>query len=54
MLRQTLISTNLIHVKDQIKLTNILKALVQSLDKNLYQIQNPQLRLRRVHTEDKV
>ena len=43
-----------VHVEDQIKLTNILEALVKSLYEHLDEVQYPQLRLAAVHTEHEV
>ena len=45
---------HLVNMKDQIQLTHILKAAIQGLHKDLYQIQNAQLTFRGVHTEYKV
>lgn len=43
-----------IGMKDQVQFTHVLKALVQSLDEDLDQIQYPQVGLLRVDGEDKV
>lgn len=43
-----------VHVEDQVQLTHVLEAFVKSLHKDLYQVQNAQLRLAAVHTEHKV
>ena len=45
---------NLVHVEDEIQLTDVLEALVQSLHKDLDEVQDAELWLRAVHTEDEV
>ena len=47
-------SPHLVHVEDQIQLTDVLKAFVQSLHKDLDEVQDAELWLRAVHTEDEV
>merc|ERR1719430_2167 len=44
----------LVHVKDEVKLADILKALVQSFNKNLNEVQDAEFRLTAVNTENKI
>lgn len=45
---------HLVGVKDQVQLAHILKALVQCLNKDLYEIQDAQLRFRRINAKHKI
>ena len=47
-------SPHLVHVEDQIQLTDVFKTFVQSLDKDLDEVKNSQLRLWTVDTEHEV
>ena len=41
-------------MKNEVQLTDILKAAIQSLNKNLNEIQDPKFRFWGIHTKDKV
>lgn len=45
---------DLLHVKDQVKLADVLEAGIQALDEGLDQIQDSELRLRGINDEDEV
>lgn len=45
---------DLLHVKDQIKLADVLEAGIQALNESLNQIQNSELRFRRIDDKDEV